>query len=104
MYFLLQTGAPSGFNSLISTIVPFALVIAIMYFMLILPQKKKDKKLQDMRGSLEIGDGVTTIGGIIGRVVTIKEDTVVIETGTDRSKLRLKRWAISEVEKLAIEQ
>lgn len=103
MYFLLQTGTQDTFLMLATNILPFAAIMGIMYFVLIRPQKARDKKLQDMRGSLEIGDSVTTVGGIIGRVITIKEDTVVIETGTDRSKLRLKRWAISDVEKLAIE-
>ena len=54
--------------------------------------------MQDMRNSIEIGDGVTTAGGIVGRVVSVKEDTIVIESAS--SKIRLKRWAVSEVEKL----
>ena len=99
MYFMLETAATTG--ALVSSIVPFALVIVLMYFMIIRPQKKKDKKMQEMRSSIEIGDTVTTIGGIVGLVVAIKEDTIVLETGTDRSKIRFKRWAISEVNKLA---
>ena len=59
--------------------------------------------MQDMRSSVEIGDSITTIGGIVGIVVSIKEDTLVVETGTDRSKIRFKRWAISEVNKLSAE-
>ena len=74
-----------------------------MYFLIIRPQKKKDKQMQDMRSSVEIGDSITTIGGIVGIVVSIKEDTLVVETGTDRSKIRFKRWAISEVNKLSAE-
>ncbi|MDY4784252.1 MAG: preprotein translocase subunit YajC [Pygmaiobacter massiliensis] len=84
-------------------ILPFAAVMAIMYFMMIRPQKKKDKQLADMRNSLDIGDGITTIGGIVGRVVAIKDDTVVIETGTDRTRIRFKRWAIQDVEKLVVD-
>ena len=99
MYFMLETAATTV--ALVSSIVPFALVIVLMYFMIIRPQKKKDKKMQEMRSSIEIGDTVTTIGGIVGLVVAIKEDTIVLETGTDRSKIRFKRWAISEVNKLA---
>ena len=98
MYFMLET-ATAG--ALVSSIVPFALVLVLMYFMIIRPQKKKDKKMEEMRSSIEIGDTVTTIGGIVGLVVAIKEDTIVLETGTDRSKIRFKRWAISEVNKLA---
>lgn len=99
MYFMLETAATTG--ALVSSIVPFALVIVLMYFMIIRPQKKKDKKMEELRSSIEIGDTVTTIGGIVGLVVAIKEDTIVLETGTDRSKIRFKRWAISEVNKLA---
>ena len=96
MYFMLET-ATTG--ALVSSILPFALVL--MYVMIIRPQKKKEKKTEEMRSSIEIGDTVTTIGGIVGLVVAIKEDTIVLETGTDRSKIRFKRWAISEVNKLA---
>ncbi len=107
MYLMLETAAAATTAStgsmMLSSILPFLIVLAVMYFLLIRPQKKKDKQLQDMRNNIEIGDTVVTIGGIVGLVVSIKEDTVVIETGTDRSKLRFKRWAISEVTKLNIE-
>lgn len=89
--------------SLLSMILPFALVILVMYFLMLRPQKKKDKQLQDMRSALEIGDSVTTIGGIVGRVVALKDDTVVLETGTERNRVRFKRWAVQEVEKLTME-
>ena len=89
--------------SLLSMILPFALVILVMYFLMIRPQKKKDKQLQDMGSALEIGDSVTTIGGIVGRVVALKDDTVVLETGTERNRVRFKRWAVQEVEKLTME-
>ena len=100
MYFMLET-ATTG--ALVSSILPFALVLVLMYVMIIRPQKKKEKKTEEMRSSIEIGDTVTTIGGIVGLVVAIKEDTLVVETGTDRSKIRFKRWAISEVNKLSAE-
>lgn len=64
--------------------------------MLIRPQRKRDKETQRMRNSIQVGDEVLTVGGIVGLVVSIKEDTVVVETGGDRSKIRLKRWAIQE--------
>ena len=57
----------------------------------------------DMRNSIEVGDGITTIGGIVGRVASIKEDTFVLETGSDRVKMRFKRWAIQDVEKLSLD-
>ena len=89
--------------SLLSMILPFAAVFVVMYFLMIRPQRKKDKQLQDMRSSLDIGDNVTTIGGVVGRVVALKDDTVVLETGTDRNRVRFKRWAVQEVEKLTLE-
>ena len=102
MYFLLETAAETSVLSLlISNTLPFIVVLVVMYFMLIAPQKKREKKLSDMRNSLEIGDGVVTIGGVVGRIISIKEDTVVIETAS--SKMRIKRYAISEVEKLNLD-
>ena len=89
---LLETGNTA--TALLYQFAPLVLIIVLMYFILIRPQKKKEKEVQKMRSSLEIGDDITTIGGIIGRVVSMKEDTIVIETGSDRSKMRLARWAI----------
>ena len=78
---------------------PMSLIImvgmfALMYFFMIRPQKKKQKEEQEMRDSIQIGDEIVTIGGIMGRVVTVKDDSIVIETGTDRTKLKMQRWAI----------
>ena len=101
MYFMLDAATTSTTSSLIASTLPFLVVIAVMYFMLIRPQKKREKKLQDMRNSIEIGDGVTTVGGIVGRVISSKEDTIVEETAS--AKIRFKRWAVSEVEKLDVE-
>ena len=81
---------------LVSYFLMFAVVIGVMYFLMIRPQKKKEKEAKEMRDNLQIGDEVTTIGGITGIVVRKSEDTVVIETGGDRSKIRVKLWAISE--------
>lgn len=77
--------------------------IAILYFLMIRPQRKKEKKAKEMINSMEVGDGVTTIGGIVGRIVSIKEDTVLVETGSDRTKMRFQKWAIQEVEKLNLD-
>lgn len=79
-------------------IFPFILLIGVFYFVLIRPQRKKDKQTQQMRNNIQVGDEVITVGGIVGIVVNIKEDTVVIETGGDRSKIRVKRFAIQTVE------
>lgn len=89
------TGANGGgFVALLVQLLPLVLVFVIFYFLLIRPQQKKEKETQKMRQSLEVGDEIVTIGGIIGRVVVLKEDNVVIETGSDRSKMRIARWAI----------
>ena len=73
-----------------------AAMFAILYFFMIRPQKKKEKEIQLMRSKLEVGDEIVTIGGIIGRVVNIKDETIVIETGSDRSKIRITRWAVQQ--------
>lgn len=70
--------------------------ILIFYFILIRPQKKKEKETKQMRDSIQIGDEITTIGGIVGIVVKKSQDTLVIETGGDRSKIRIKTWAVQE--------
>lgn len=74
------------------------LMFVVMYFILIRPQRKKQKEETNMRKSLQIGDEVTTAGGIVGIIVKKTEDTVVIETGSDRSKIRVKLWAIQSCE------
>ena len=83
-------------------------MIAIMYFIMIRPQRKKQKEEQTMRDNVQIGDEITTIGGIMGKVVTVKEDSLVIETGADRNKMKIARWAVSTNntanEKLAAER
>ncbi len=75
-------------------LVMWGAIIGVMYFLMIRPQKKKQKEEQRMRESVRVGDEITTIGGICGRIVTIKEDTFVIETSVDRSKMVIKKWAM----------
>ena len=77
-----------------SMILIMAVMFGAMYIFMIRPQKKKQKEEQQMRDSLQIGDEITTIGGIVGRVVTIKDDSLIIETGADRNKMKITRWAI----------
>ncbi len=90
-------------ESYISLFFTIGLMILMLYFMIYRPQKKQDKKDAEMRKNLEIGDQVTTIGGIVGRVIAIKDDTFVLETGSDRVKLRFIKSAIGSVEKLNME-
>lgn len=89
------TGAATGGASPYSSIILMVGLVAIMYFLMIRPQKKRQKEEQEMRSSLEIGDEIITIGGIVGKVVKIREEDIVIETGTDRVKMRLQRWAVN---------
>ena len=86
----------AGAGSMLISLLPMVLIFVVFYFILIRPQKKRDKETAKMRSNLEIGDEVITIGGIIGRVVSLKDDTLVIETGSDRSKIRFLRSAIQQ--------
>ncbi|GJN64111.1 MAG TPA: preprotein translocase subunit YajC [Candidatus Faecalibacterium intestinipullorum] len=97
MQFLTTTATTQGYMSLFFTL---GLMIVLLYFMIYRPQKKQEKKDAEMRKNLEIGDQVTTIGGVIGRVVAIKDDSFVLETGSDRVKIRFTKTAIGAVEKL----
>lgn len=80
-----------------TTILYLLVICVIFYFLLIRPEKKKKKKLQDMRETLTVGNGITTIGGMIGTVVEIDDDKVTFETGEDRVRIQVMRWAISSV-------
>lgn len=87
------TGTGAKQNPLTSILL-MVVLFGAMYFLMIRPQKKKQKEEQNMRDSIQIGDEITTIGGIMGRVVTVKDDSIVVETGADRIKLKMQRWAI----------
>ena len=101
MSFSILTAASGNTTaSLLTTLLPFVVLIVVFYFLLIRPENKKKKALSEMRDSLSVGDEVTTIGGIVGRVVAIKdeEDAIVIETGSDRVKMKFRKWCISSVD------
>ena len=89
-------------GSMITLVLPMLIVIVFFYLILYLPQKRQEKKDAEMRNSIDVGDEVTTIGGVVGRVASIKDDTFVLETTSDRVKIRFRRSAISSVEKLDI--
>lgn len=91
-----SSSASGSQPSMIPSLVIMVALFAVMYFVLIRPQKKKEKEQKAMQRDLRIGDEVVTIGGIVGLVVKTTEDTVVIECGGDRSRLRMKKWAIQE--------
>ena len=92
----LYLAAATDTASMLATFIPLILMIVVFYFLLIRPQTKRDKEVQKMRENIEIADEIVTIGGIIGRIVSIKDDTIVIETAGDRSKIRLARWSIQQ--------
>lgn len=74
------------------------LMFALFYFLMIRPQRKKEKEVAAMRKSIEVGDEITTIGGVVGRVVKIKDELITIETGADRTKIMFMRWAVQAKE------
>ncbi len=94
-YLTLANTTSEGTSSVWSIVMMVAL-FALMYFFMIRPQKKKQKEEQNMRDSIQIGDEITTIGGIMGKVVTVKDDSIVLETGAgaERTKMKFTRWAI----------
>ena len=87
-------------GGMIGMIAIYAVILGLVYLFLLRPNSKKKKQEAEMRNNLEIGDEITTIGGIVGRVVAIKdeEDALVIETGSDRVKMKFKKWCISSVD------
>ena len=92
--FLTTESTASG-AGMLASFLPLVLILVVFYFMLIRPQNKKTKQEAAMRSNLQIGDEVVTYGGIIGIIVSIKDDTLVIETGNERSKIRILRKAVA---------
>lgn len=88
-----------GLGGMLTGIAPFILMIVVFYFLLIRPQRKKDKENKEMLASITVGDNITTIGGIYGKIVAIKDDVVTIEVGSDKVKLVFERWAIRSVDR-----
>ena len=96
MFSNIMLSAAAGDSSvyLVGQIGVMVVMFAILYFFLIRPSRKQEKQLTQMREALEVGDEVITSGGIIGRIVNLKDEYVMIETGSDRTKIRIARWAI----------
>ena len=93
--FLTATTDPGAGASLLSMLITFLPMIAIFYFLLVRPENKRKKEAEAMRSALKKGHKITTIGGIVGTVVDIKEDKIVIETGADQVRIELAKWAVS---------
>ena len=91
-----EMGASMG-----STVIMLVLMVAVFYFMLIRPENKRKKEAEAMRGAVKTGDKITTIGGIVGTVVNVKEDKIVIETSADQVRIEFAKWAISTNETAA---
>ena len=85
-------------SEMMSTVFMLVLMFAMLYFFMIRPENKRKKEAQNMRDSLSVGDEITTIGGIIGKIVSIKEETCVIETSRDLTRIRILKSAISRVD------
>lgn len=92
--------AQGGGMSMIIMLLVYGVFIVALYFIFFRPQNKKKKKEAEMRKNAQVGDEITTIGGVCGRIVAVKDETdsIIIETGSDKSKLRVKRWAIGSVD------
>lgn len=96
--FLAEAGAQEGGLGSYITLIMLVVMGLFFYFFIIRPQKKQEKELNDMRGSVAVDDEITTIGGIIGKVISIKDDTLVIETTKDRTKIRILKTAIKTID------
>ncbi len=101
MYYYLESAADvtaSGKVNAVTTLVMIVAMLAVFYFFMYRPQKKQEKESSDMRNNLQVGDEITTIGGIIGKIVSIKDETVTIETSNERNKIRILRTAVRQVD------
>ena len=81
----------------ITSFAPLIILMIFFYFFMIKPQKKKDTEIQTMRENIKVGDNIITIGGIVGKVIQVKEDVIFIETSGDKTKLELMKWGINSV-------
>ena len=101
LQFLADTAETTGTMGLTSTLVMLAIMIGFFYFIMIRPENKRKKEAEQMRSALKVGDRITTIGGITGTVVHVKDDKFVIETGADQVRIEFAKWALSTNESAA---
>ena len=106
MFLFLEAAAATEANSgsMMTLLIPLIVMFGLMYFLMIRPENKKKKKAEEMRNSLSLGDEIITIGGMTGKVVQVTEDTVTFETGEDRVRIQVKKWAIQTTAKLEAEE
>ena len=98
MFLLESTAQNTQGASMVTTIVMLVAMVGIFYFFMYRPQKKQEKETASMRDGLQVGDEITTIGGIIGKIVSIKDETVLIETSNERNKIRILKTAVRNVD------
>ena len=99
-YFLTGATDPNttpggGILDMLGMFLPMIIILVVFYFILIRPENKRKKEAEQMRNSLKVGDDITTIGGIVGTVVSVKDDKFVIETSADQVRIELAKWALS---------
>ena len=108
MFFFLEAagtaGAAAAGGSMMTLMLPLILMFVLMYFIMIRPENKRKKKAEEMRNSLSLGEEITTIGGLTGKIVQVTEDTVTFETGEDRVRIQVKKWAIQTTAKIEAEE
>ncbi|NLN56322.1 MAG: preprotein translocase subunit YajC [Clostridiales bacterium] len=106
LFQLLETSAPADGNTasigtILLTFAPFVVLIGVFYFLVLRPQKKQQRETESMRSSIERGDVITTVGGIVGVVITVKDDDILIETSGDKTRVQVKKWAVRSIEQKA---
>ena len=104
MSLFLEAAATTGVGGGMPMLLMIIIMFAVFYFFVIRPENKKKKKTEEMRNSLSLGDEIITIGGMIGKIVQITEDTITFETGEDRVRIQIKKWAISTTAKMEAEE
>jgi len=93
-----EAGDTAGKFDVLGFLLPIAIIGGIFYFILYRPQKKQEKTVNAMRNSIKVGDEISTNGGIYGKVLSIKDDFLIIESGSDKTKLKIAKWAVRAVE------
>lgn len=101
LQFLAETGTEVPTGGMMPTLLMLAVMVGVFYFLLIRPENKRKKEAENMRSAVKTGDKITTIGGIIGTVVNVKDDKIVVETGADQVRVEFAKWAISSNETAA---
>ena len=91
-----ETTDTANAASMLTMLIPLALIVVFFYFFIIRPEKKRTKEMQSMLENIQVADEIITTGGIIGRVLSVKEDTILIETGSDRTKIRILKSAVAK--------